>query len=153
VNAPAEVHSLGPFWHVGVLVPDLDSAMRELNLGVGIEWCDPQTRQGEAKPFRLTFSRAAPFLELIEGEAGTVRDASAGPRLHHLAFFTDDYTEDRERLACAGFSLELEGFAPFGGSWCYSLGSSSGVRVELCETSSRENFLRTWGLSLPEVLM
>lgn len=145
--------ALGPFWHVGVLVQDLDAAMRELTLGAGIQWCEPQTRVDETgQEFRLSFSTQAPFLELIEGHPGTLRDATGGPRLHHLAFFTDRYAEDKERLECSGFGTELEGSAPFGGSWCYSLGSASGVRVELCETSSRDGFLARWGLTIPEVL-
>jgi len=142
----------GSLWHVGVLVRDFDAAMAELSSGVGIEWCPVQTRESSVGPFRLTFSTVAPFIELIEGKGGPGRDASDGPCLHHLAFWTDEFVPQKERLLCAGFDLELEGSAPFGGSFCYTLGETSGVRVELTERTSQLGFLSTWGLTLPEVL-
>jgi len=144
------MHTLGPHWHVGVIVEDLDRAMLEMSASLGVEWCSPQTRVGDQGKFRLTFSTTTPYFELIEGIPGSDRDSSAGPHIDHLAYWSNDYSDDKERLTCAGFALELEGSAPFGGEWCYMRGSSSGLRVELCEATSRAGFFRRWNLPLDE---
>jgi hypothetical protein len=136
-----------PHFQVGIVVPDLDRAMLELGQALGIEWKEPQERRNGSHVTRITFSTEAPYLELIEGCPGSPWDASSGPAVHHLGFWSDDPVGDRDRIEDAGLATEAVGEAPFGGGWSYHRGPHSGIRVEVCDSTSREGFLRRWGLA------
>jgi Glyoxalase/Bleomycin resistance protein/Dioxygenase superfamily len=135
-----------PHFQVGIAVPDLERAMTELSEGLGVEWCEPQERRPEGFVNRVTFTKAEPFIELIEGAPGSPWDASEGAYLHHLGFWTDDLAGAQERVMAAGMAMERSGEAPFGGGWSYHFGPASGLRVELCDLVSRDGFLATWNL-------
>jgi len=134
------------FAHVGVVVEDLDKAMTELSLGLGVEWMEPQIRQNGPVRLRVVFSRTAPYIELIQGQPGSSWDTSKGPHVQHLAYWTDDFESDKQRLAEAGSALEREGVAPFGGAWSYHLCANGGFRIELCDTKGRQAWLDCWHL-------
>ena len=135
---------MGPHFQVGVVVPNLERAMEELSLGLGIEWSEPQERQNGPYHLRISFSRRAPYIELIEGEPGGPWGTADGPHLDHLGFWAEDFEADKQRLADAGMPVELEGDAPFGGGWSYHRGPHSGFRVELCGASGRAGFNERW---------
>lgn len=132
--------------HVGVVVVDLERAMSELSVGLGVEWTEPQVRQNGPVRLRVAFSREAPYIELIEGQPGSSWDTSKGPHLQHLAYWTDEFAEDKRRLADAGSVLEQEGVAPFGGAWSYHHVANGGFRIELCDSAGRDAFFKCWQL-------
>jgi hypothetical protein len=137
---------MDPYFQVGVVVPNLERAMEELTRGLGVQWMAPQDRQSGPYRLRVTFSRDAPYIELIEGSPGSPWDTTHGPHLHHLGFWADDIETDKQRLAEAGMSVELEGNAPFGGGWSYHRGPHSGFRIELCDVAGRTGFYKRWQL-------
>ena len=109
--------------HVGIVVVDLEKAMAEMSLGLGVEWKEVQIRQNGPVTLRVTFSKKAPFLELIQGQPGSSWDTSKGS------------------------VLEREGIAPFGGAWSYHQNASGGFRIELCDTRGRQAWMDCWGMS------
>ena len=133
--------------HVGIVVVDLEKAMAEMSLGLGVEWKEVQIRQNGPVTLRVTFSKKAPFLELIQGQPGSSWDTSKGSHLQHLAYWTDDFEGDKKRLIEAGSALEREGIAPFGGAWSYHQNASGGFRIELCDTRGRQAWMDCWGMS------
>ena len=72
-------------YHLGFTVPDLDAAAAQMRAATGVEWRPVHSgRLGEWE-YRITFSvQGPPYLELVEGPAGSPWDSSAGPRLDHL---------------------------------------------------------------------
>jgi hypothetical protein len=141
---------LGAYTHVGIIVEDLDSAMAELTATQGIRWLPVQERPNDQTTLRLTFSTEPPYIELVEGSPGTSRDTSNGPHIDHLAYWTESFDEDKQRLLDAGMTLDVEGSSPFGGSWCYLSSKTTGVRVELCDVAAFERWHHQWNLPVPE---
>lgn len=142
---------VGTYAHVGIIVEDLDAAMTEMTNTLGIQWLPVQERPNDDTTLRLTFSAAAPFIELIEGSPGTSRDTTNGPHVDHLAYWTSDFDADKARMIRDGMTLDVEGSSPFGGSWCYLSSRVTGFRVELCDVAAFEAWHRQWGLPVPEL--
>lgn len=140
---------LGTYAHVGIIVEDLDAAMAELSIALGLGWCPVQERPNDHTTLRLTFSTESPHIELIEGSPGTSRDTSDGPRIDHLAYWTEDFEGDRERMVAVGLRVDAEGISPFGGAWCYLSSRVTGVRIELCDVAAFSAWHRQWGLDEP----
>lgn len=105
---------LADVFHTGMLVPDLDAAMRELSASLGLCW----TRIGDRTlpirgpegsttvRLRFVYSRQGPHrLELIETAPGSLwapahPDAPEGA--HHLGVWCDDLVAGARELEDAG---------------------------------------------------
>jgi hypothetical protein len=133
--------------HVGIVVVDLEKAMAELTASFGYEWKAPQVRTPGGTNLRVTFNTKAPFLELIQGQPGSAWDTSKGSHLQHIAYWTDEFEDDKKRLIAAGSALEREGVSPFGGAWSYHHNASGGFRIELCDTNGRKGWMDMWGMT------
>ena len=132
-------------FQVGFVVPDLEAAMKELGAALGVEMIGPQERDlGGEGVLRIAFARTpAPYLELIEGQPGSVWDSTGGPRIHHLGYWSDDMDADSARLEAAGMPREIDlGFARYHGP-----AAATGARIELISTEHRETFYGRWGLA------
>jgi hypothetical protein len=134
-----------PYFQVGFVVPDLEAAMAELGAGLGVEMLGPLERDVGDGVLRIAFAMTAPpYLELIQGPPGSLWDATAGPRMHHLGYWSDDLDADSARLEAAGMALELDlGFARY-----HRPASAAGARIELIDAGFRPEFLARW--ELPE---
>ena len=90
----------GTHFQVGFVVPDLEAAMAEMAASMGVEMIGPQERDlGGDVVLRIAFARTPrPYLELIEGPPGSIWDATAGPRIHHLAYWSEDMDARRADL-------------------------------------------------------
>jgi hypothetical protein len=92
--------------HVGIVVPDLETAMGDLAAQLGIEFAivfdddlpvrEPD-RADRAIHLRIAYSPQRPALELIEAVPGTPWSPDR-VGLHHLGFFVDDLPAEGERL-------------------------------------------------------
>jgi hypothetical protein len=92
--------------HVGIVVPDLETAMGDVAAQLGIEFVIvfdddlPVREPGRADRsihLRIAYSPQRPALELIEAAPGTPWSPDR-VGLHHLAFFVDDLPAEGERL-------------------------------------------------------
>ena len=141
-SAPAGI--TGSFWHTGVVVPDLEAAQAELTAATGATWRPWQERPDGDRTLRVSFSETQPYIELIEGNPDGVWDTAAGPHLHHLAYWTDDFDGECANLAGLELDSEIGGRSNWGGNWAYYRLPYAGVRIELCDTKGRDLFLERW---------
>lgn len=132
-----------PYFQVGFVVPDLEAAMAELGAGLGVEMLGPLERDVGDGVLRIAFAKTPPpYLELIQGPPGSLWDATAGPRMHHLGYWSDDLGADSARLETAGMTLELDlGFARY-----HRPTTGAGARIELIDAGFRPEFLARWEL-------
>jgi hypothetical protein len=154
MTAPA----MAGLFHTGIIVPDLDAAMRDLGEALGIRWVEPlesegfiQVRGGPGfRRSRITFSVEGPHhIELIQQLDNTAwRAVRDGPLVHHLGFTVADLAGESERLVRLGFSREAWNEEEHGGlvRYAYHHNPHGGIFIELVEKSQREivdRWLRT----------
>lgn len=109
------------FYHVGIVVPDLDAAADELGRLLGLDFARPRTESLQLRTeegpadcrFRFTYSRSpvrGPAIELIEAPPGSPwwpGDGPAVPGVHHLGFWAQDFAERVGALEAAGAPVEV----------------------------------------------
>jgi hypothetical protein len=138
-----------PFLQAGLLVPDLDAAMKELSAMLGVRWGAPvEAEQGEWKVRVVFCQEGPPWIELIEGSPGSPWDGSAGPQLDHIGFWSADLLADSERIEANGGTLEVDGREMAG--FRYLRAPASGLRIELLNDATRGGFFSIFGMADPE---
>ncbi len=109
---------VGSFFHVGVVVPDLEVAREHLGRLLGVEWgplVETDIAKSDAEgndltlPLRVCYSTEAPRFELIEEVPGSVWERNEHSNLHHLGFWSDRLATDIEALNAARCPLQLSG--------------------------------------------
>jgi hypothetical protein len=102
------------YYHTGIVVPDLESAMARLSALAGYRWITPLTY---TLPFRtanatreltstFVYSLQGPHVELIQQVPDSPWIAAPGNSVHHLGYFTDDLAESARLLEANGFTFE-----------------------------------------------
>jgi Glyoxalase/Bleomycin resistance protein/Dioxygenase superfamily len=104
------VHS--PFFHVGFIVSDLDAAMEEFHVALGIEWRAPidaivpllgSDGVVEANVNSVYSDGGPPAIELVRSVPGTPLAGNGGVSFHHLGFWTDRLGESSHDLSARGW--------------------------------------------------
>jgi Glyoxalase/Bleomycin resistance protein/Dioxygenase superfamily len=140
---------LSPHYHVGIVVPDLATARRELSSQLGVTWgpvmhldaTEYRDVLGEdlVLPTTICYSADEPRLELIEEVPGSLWVCNEHSNLHHIGFWSDDLPADGSRLSGLGCPMQLCGragdLAPV--SFAYHR-NQLGVRIEIVDASMRE---------------
>jgi catechol 2,3-dioxygenase-like lactoylglutathione lyase family enzyme len=158
MTSPVDYQSA--LFHVGIRVPDLETAMAELGDGLGLAWAPVVERQqpiwtptdgASVVALRFTYSCAGPqHVELLQGEKGSIWDGDDRTGLHHQGIWVDDVAAATERRLAAGWTLELAGKPPEEGygSMTY-VRSPSGFLLEPVTAAARPRFELWWaGASL-----
>jgi hypothetical protein len=140
--------SLSELYHVGIVVPDIESGCERLSSILGVEWgpvveSDTQIRDGagvdRAISLRLCYSTTAPHLELVEERVGTPWVCNEFSNLHHIGFFSDALVGDSQQLTSSACPLEIcgreDGIAPR--MFAYHR-DPLGVRIEYVDAASRQ---------------
>jgi hypothetical protein len=105
---------IGPPFHAGLIVADVESAMKELGAAFALDWSSVRVSEtvvwtpgGRVDlTFRGGFSKPGPTrLELIEAIPGTLWDTTRAVALHHVSFWSSALEEDSDELAQKGFPL------------------------------------------------
>ncbi|MCC6270232.1 MAG: VOC family protein [Microbacteriaceae bacterium] len=140
--------SLGPLWHVGIVVRDIDTAMTELSASHGHKWTTVQDQEvsvlvgGERQNSRVRWAASSgesPDWEIIESRAGIWSlDHNNGQALHHIAYWSDDLESDVARLERLGYRVEASGTDTDNRLRFAYLISPSGIRIEFGATYTRE---------------
>ena len=127
------------FFHVGIVVEDIERSMAELTAALGVTWDEPHDSAYGPWKIRATYSvDGPPFLELVQGEAGGPWDTGKGSHLHHLGYWSDDVAGDSAALVQHGVAIDFDpGTVGRSGRFCYHLAKASGVRVEVVSASNR----------------
>lgn len=139
-------------FHLGTVVPSLETAMDAIGRDLGVSWAPVQERDQRVRTgsgevlvehIRFTYSREGiPHLELIESREQRAWRVCDGGALHHAGAFVDDVAAESARLVAAGVPLEFGGGAreqPAG--FAYHL-AAGGIRFELVDGSRRADFMR-----------
>jgi hypothetical protein len=136
-------------FHTGIIVPDLEAAMRDLGEALGVGWVEPLESEGlvqvpggpRFRRSRITYSVEGPHhIELIQQLDDTAwRAVKDGPLIHHLGFSVTDLTAESERLVKLGFSREAWHEAEDGAlvRYAYHHNPHGGIFIELVEQSQR----------------
>lgn len=131
--------ALGAPYHIGMVVPDIASAVSTLSVVLGTDFTEPQHVEFDEFALEYVFSLDGPsYLELCEGTAGSPWYAAQGIQVHHLGFWSEDHEADAERLVRAG--LIEEWVINGSGRKATYLRVPDGFLVELVDASRRPAF-------------
>ena len=140
-------------FHTGILVPDLDVAMKEMGASLGVTWATPWsyepmsywTPAGKATaPLRVTYSKQGPqHVELIQGGGFW---AASPPRTHHVGVWTDNLAAEANALVKQGWKPEAALLAPEEGwgRFCYIRPPAGGLLLELVSTEIKALMESRW---------
>lgn len=140
-----------PF-HVGYMVADVDEAMARLSAATGVTWHPPQVFAldimvgGDRQQFetRFTYSVEGPVqLEVAEGPAGTLWDASLHGGPNHNGYWTDNLAGDIDALVAGGGELVFHGCGDDPGPQGFAMVDVVGSRIELIDRAMEPMF-ETW---------
>lgn len=132
------------FWQLGIMVPDIEAAMTDLSSALGLTWTEVRRYGTPQEPLLVTMSRQGPpYFELVQGPEGSAWDSSGGPRLDHLAYWTDDIDAERARLEGSGFPVVHDGQAR-GKLVNYHAVPTAGLRIEVFAASRRQEIRDGW---------
>jgi hypothetical protein len=140
---------LAPFYHVGLIVPELGQAQRDLTSTLGLSWASQQRREmpvlvnGEIVELNISFVysiEGPPYIELI----GTNEPPwSAKVGLHHMGIWSEDIVADMEALISEKYTVAATGVNRRGSSGGFAyLSSPTGILLELVDTRGKESFDR-----------
>jgi hypothetical protein len=139
--------------HIGIVVPDVEAACRDLSATLGVTWAPviQQTVRARSNAedieaiVTLTWSREGPpYLELVHGDEGTPWASGGHRRLDHLGYWTDDVAAATASLEPAGLAVEVAGLSPESVcpfDFAYLVGG--GLRFEVLD-AKREQALARW---------
>ena len=149
-------------FHLGIRVPDLDSAMDELGSTMGVTWseCRVNREQPLWTPddglqlihLKYTYSAGGPQrIELLEGTPGTFWDGNDRSGAHHVGVWVDDVVAETDALVAQGWALlgahcdpaDENGYGVF-----TYLQPPSGLIVELVDRVALPAFEQWWGAAL-----
>lgn len=149
-------------FHVGVRVPNLETAMEEIGASMGVTWAERRenpaqtlwTPDGGLQEIHLkyTYSAEGPqHIELLEGPPGTFWDGRESPGAHHVGVWVDDVQTETDRLVTLGWTLIGAQHDPDGddgvGMFTY-LQPPSGLIVELVDAAALAFFEQWWSAAL-----
>jgi hypothetical protein len=107
-------------YHVGIVVEDIATTMRELNDAVGVEWqswtpnaslVEVWTPEGTQQvPFSAVYSTPDHMmLELVQTVEDTIWQTGSPGDAHHLGYWSDDLEQTAAHLEAKGFDRVASG--------------------------------------------
>jgi hypothetical protein len=135
------------FFHVGIVVPQLEEALEHLAATLGLRWTgvaeldfgfESADGRRTTMPLRMVYSVEPPYIEVIEEVPGTPWVCNPYSNLHHIGFWADGLEGCHDHLVASACPLEAAGYAgdvvPAGFSYHRA---PTGVRVELVDAGLR----------------
>lgn len=140
---------LAPFYHVGLIVPELGEAMRDLSSTLGLTWAKQQRGEMPVIVDGRQVTRDISFVYSIEGPPHVELIGANEPPwcaqdgLHHMGIWTEDVVGDMEKLVAEKYSITATGVGRDGNPSRFAyLTSPTGLLVELVDTRSKAAFDR-----------
>lgn len=136
------------YYHVGIVVPDLEAAQAYYTDLLGLEWgpvleTDVEVRLGDGServfPNKIVYSSTPPHLELIQETPGSPWVCNEHSNLHHIGIFSGDFGADAQRLVGSACPLEMYGGHGDGPPSTFTYHRDPwGVRIELVDDAIRQ---------------
>lgn len=137
------------YFHISILVADLDEAIPRFARLFGVEFNPPSVLRSPIEwhgrklemDVRVTYSKTEPYIELIQGQDGGYFDIAQGEGVHHVGVWAPERGSAawRERFG----DLEVEALLP-SPSGAVIVQSEPrclcGVRVEILDERGRSSF-------------
>lgn len=133
-----------PFFHVGLIVQNLEAAQKELSDTLGIHWSKVDSRSTGPYPVRVAWSiEGPPYVELLEGRAehGSPWDTTPGNRLDYLGFWVGDIDAAKRAAVDDGLPIDFDAPAHDAGTFTFHRLPHTGIRVELVQDDVRDKLL------------
>ncbi len=138
-----------PYYHVGIIVPDVAAARVQLTEQLGVTWgaivhLDESEYRDDSGtdlllPITFCYSVDEPRLELIEERPGTVWTRNEHSNLHHLGFWSDDVAADSADLDRLGCPLQFCGRSGRDAPATFAYHRNElGIRIEVVDAAMRE---------------
>jgi hypothetical protein len=138
---------MGKIWHVGLAVPDLEQGMSEVGELFGLGWRPVVVRSmtinggkesAQHVDVHMTFSLGGPFaVELWQAIPGTPLAAPDAGWFHHLGYWVDNYSVEKQRLRELGHPPFLSSEATL----LISRGPGN-ILVEPCDLQRDQPYMR-----------
>jgi hypothetical protein len=139
------------FFHVGVIVPDIRKGIDDIARRFGASFGEPRKANVRVRyrgvdqqvPVTFVYSRQGPpFIEIIEAVPGTVWEAGAGSRIHHLGVFVNNIEDEIGRLQAEGYEYEAASLGADGSmQGAQYINNELQIRLELIRGETRDAFL------------
>jgi hypothetical protein len=133
---------LTPFYHVGIVVPDIERAQKEVGGALGLTWGTPMTIPvpvdygGEVTLREFTFVYSVEGPPLVELVAVGSPPWTVSEGVHHVGHWSTDLAVDTQSLQSNGFTLVAHGVNEAGALFGFVyLRSPSGLLVELVDVA------------------
>jgi hypothetical protein len=139
---------VGRLYHVGIVVPGVESAQAHLADLLGVTWGPVvevdafDVRDGEGNdlvvPNKLCYSTEPPYLELVQEVPGSVWECNEHSNLHHVGVWTDALPDDSARFGELRCPLQLCGRDPERSPVQFAYHRDPlGVRIELVDVAMK----------------
>ncbi|MDT5025080.1 MAG: hypothetical protein QOE61_1506 [Micromonosporaceae bacterium] len=133
---------LTPFYHVGIVVADIEQAQKEVGAALGLTWGTPMTIPvpvqygGEVTLREFTFVYSVEGPPLVELVAAGSPPWTVSEGVHHVGYWSADLAADIQSLQGNGYTLVAHGVNEAGALFGFVyLRSPSGLLVELVDVA------------------
>ncbi len=141
------------YFHIGVVVPDLASAMAEFARVLGLTFADPGRNRvpwladpdPHPEDVHVTYSMdGPPYYELIEAYGDGIFAAGEEGRIHHLGLWEPDMDCRMRTLAAQGIGLDAIARSQAGAvpDWIITRSDVLGIRIEYVNALHRPGIER-----------
>tara|TARA_B110000503_G_scaffold104320_1_gene155635 strand:- start:1103 stop:1576 length:474 start_codon:yes stop_codon:yes gene_type:complete len=114
-----------PYFHIAILVEDLDKAIEKYSQIFGIDFLEPtisvarfweKGREERTLEARLTYSQqdSGPYFELVEGQGDGLFDPRRGEGIHHVGIWESDCEARVKAMEEQGIELLAAQYTPEG---------------------------------------
>ena len=144
----------GPFYHVGIVVADLDEAIPAFERAFQVTFNEPSELTVEVEDdgppqrrIRVSYCRQGPpYLELMEGHQTGFLSLAGGEGVHHIGLWVPPGTrpDNTERFR----ALHTQAVVSGGAQLLTTPASLHGVRIELVDDSARAR-VESWIRGVP----
>ncbi|MCX4849534.1 VOC family protein [Streptomyces sp. NBC_00893] len=106
-----------PYFHIGIVVPDLEEAIRRFSLHHGLSFPEPAairipdpSGSGADHEIRVVYSKEGePFYELIEATVSGIFPSVTQGAVHHVGVWEEDMAKRVADLRAGGIAIEASG--------------------------------------------
>lgn len=130
------------YFHVGLVVADIEATMAELGPALGLEFNEPHVSVYGGETITVAYARQGPpYYELVQGSPGG-RWNSEGCSMDHVGYFSRDLDADVATLEAAGLPVDIDG-REHGSFFTYHRSPVTGMRVELIDGARYDWLMRS----------